>query len=413
MSKRKPSTKAKQAKLISMHMAYPLSRMKPFSKNPRNHENTIDLLVRSLGIFGAIAPIVLRQDGTIAAGHARYKAAKKEGRKTFPAIKVKFVDEEAFVAYVMADNQIATRSTWISAEFGELQDQLADAGWVPEDTGFDPDMIPAIRAADLGIDEKQRARADEVPAPPKKAKSRLGDLYILGKHRLLCGTCTDKKAVKRLLDGIIPVLLTDPPYCSGGSQEAGKKAGTWGDIASDNLSTRGYQALMEKMLAASPLSAVYMFTDWRMWIPLFDIVESKGHAVRSMLVWAKENPAMGGIWRTQHELIMFASRANQAKRSGEASTGNVLRAARTGNKLHYTEKPASLLVDIITNDGTAKDRQHSDIYDPFLGSGTTMIACEQLGRRCFAMEIEPIYIDVAVKRWETFTGKKAKRVRRG
>jgi len=145
VSKRKPSTKAKQAKLLSMHMAYPLARMKPFSKNPRNHEDTIDLLVRSLGIFGAIAPIVLRQDGTIAAGHARFKAAKQQGRKTFPAIKVKFADEEAFIAYVMTDNQIATRSTWISADFGDLQDQLADAGWVPEDTGFDPDMIAEFR----------------------------------------------------------------------------------------------------------------------------------------------------------------------------------------------------------------------------------------------------------------------------
>ena len=234
-------------------------------------------------------------------------------------------------------------------------------------------------------------------------------MWLLGDHRLLCGDCTNAGDVARALDAQHFITVTDPPYCSGGSQEAQKGAGTWGNIASDSLSTRGYQKLIESVLSHIHPQAVYIFTDWRMWTALFDVVEAKGHAVRSMLVWAKESPGMGGLWRTQHELVLFGSRENQAKRKGKASVGNILRANRTGNLLHYTEKPVSLISNIINNDGTATHRVNAPVYDPFVGSGTTIIACEQLDRRCYAIEIESKYVDVCVERWEQFTGNKAKR----
>lgn len=407
MSKRKPSTKAKQAKLISMHMAYPLARMKPFGKNPRNHEDTIDLLVRSLGIFGAIAPIVLRQDGTIAAGHARFKAAKQQGRKTFPAIKVKFVDEEAFIAYVMADNQIATRSTWISADFGVLQDQLADAGWVPKDTGFDPDMIPAIRAADLGMDDKQRARADEIPKPPKKAKSRLGDLYILGKHRLLCGDAKKEVDVNRLMDGAkADCVLTDPPYGIG-------QKGVPGDEP---------EKLSKLINAAIPLfpvknAVVIAFQSTRTFPVWLDCIRENDHKFERILSLYKEAqctyPWRG--WILISESILVSTVGKPSWQDVKPYHHDVYIVSEVSHEIpddigwHGSIKPIVVVVDLLSRIG----KQRGLVFDPFLGSGTTMIACEQLGRRCFGMEIEPIYIDVIVKRWENFTGKKAKRMRRG
>lgn len=418
MSKKKVDapTKAKQAKLLSMHMAYPLSKMKPYGKNPRNHEDTIDLLVRSLGIFGAIAPIVLREDGTIAAGHARYKASQKQGRKTFPAIKVKFVDEEAFIAYVMTDNQIATRSTWISAEFGELHDQLDAAGWMPEDTGFDPDMIPEIRAADLGLNEGGgNTDPDDVPDPPKVATSKTGDLYILGDHRVLCGDATKPEDVKRLMDGAaIDLFLIDPPYCSGGFQESGKAVGSVGTEAShrkivnDRLSTRGFSALIRSALSNVNASFFYCFTDWKMWTHLFDVSESSGYGVRSMIVWDKGTAGMGRGWRSQHELILWGCKDVPPYPKKFPGAGNVLTVQRSGNVNHTTEKPTELIVNLLSNTPFAKT-----VVDTFLGSGTTLIACEQLNRKCYGMEIEPFYVDVIVKRWETFTGLKAKLIREG
>lgn len=250
---------------------------------------------------------------------------------------------------------------------------------------------------------------DEIPEPPENPITKHGDVWILGEQRVLCGDATHKLDEKTMPLGEGAILLTDPPYCSGGSQEAQKKAGTWGNIAADNLSTRGYSKLIEGVLAATQFRAVYIFTDWRMWIPLYDVVEAKGHAVRSMIVWAKDNPAMGGIWRTQHELVLFGSRENQAKRGGEGSAGNILRSKRTQNEHHYTEKPVDLIAQIIKNDQTSKHREDSVVVDTFAGSGTTLIAAEQVGRKCYAIEIEPKYCDVIVKRWENLTGKKAKK----
>ena len=407
--------KTKQAKLLSMHMAYPLSKMKLYKKNPRNHEDTIDLLVRSLGIFGAIAPIVLRHNGTIAAGHARYKAAKKQGRKTFPAIKVKFADEEAFIAYVMADNQIATRSTWISAEFGELHDLLDAAGWVPEDTGFDPDMIPAIRAADLGLGSTSTKDPDKIPEPPKKAKSRLGDLYILGNHRVLCGDATKQEDIERLLDGAVPVLMvTDPPYGvnydpgwrndAAAKGQIGFAARREGKVTNDNRIDWGdaYELF--------PGDVAYTWSPSRndYSIVTGQVLQRSGFIIRMQMIWAKPAPVIGrGHYNWQHEPCWYAVRKGKtAHWIGGHSQSTLWQISNRltddeGKTDHGTQKPVECMARPIRN------HKAPEVYDPFLGSGTTLIACEQLGRKCYGMEIEPLYVQVCIERWEQFTGKDA------
>jgi DNA modification methylase len=196
-------------------------------------------------------------------------------------------------------------------------------------------------------------------------------------------------------------VLTDPPYCSGGFQEAGRSAGSIGtdaqivrQIANDRLSTRGYMALIKAAIGATAIPLAYVFTDWRMWVNLFDVMESSGFGVRNMIVWDKGSPGMGMGWRTQHELVMFASRA-AVQFDGHKAQGNVISASCTGNPDHPTQKPVELLSAILEVTDMAKT-----VYDPFLGSGGTLVSAHRLGRVCYGCELDPKYADVVLRRAE-------------
>jgi DNA modification methylase len=296
------------------------------------------------------------------------------------------------------------------AALAETNAQALDALLREVDTGSEglQQMYADLaEAAELYQDDAKEIVEDEVPEPPADPITKPGDLWILGEHRLLCGDSTKAEDVERLMAGAVAeVMLTDPPYCSGGFQEAGRGAGSIGTrsglmIANDALSTRGYQSLMKAVLGTFEPSCAYMFTDWRQWISLFDCMESSGFGVRSMIVWDKGSPGMGRGWRCQHELVMFGSRITSPFEPTDCH-GNVIKASRTGNPDHPTQKPVDLLATII------KTTSFATVFcDPFCGSGTTLIAAEQLGRKCYGMEISPQYCDVIVKRWETLTGKKA------
>lgn len=193
------------------------------------------------------------------------------------------------------------------------------------------------------------------------------------------------------------VLLTDPPYSSGGSQEAAKSAGSIGTrssevIAYDNLSTRGYRNLMREVLRwANQCDEALVFTDWRMWIESYDAVEGAGWRVRNMLVWDKMQMGMGMPFRNQHELVVYGKRSPAAITSGKC--GNVIACRRSGNANHPTEKPVDLLCAMLrtcVNTGT--------VLDPFMGSGTTLVAAKSLGRRAVGIELEERYCEIAAER---------------
>lgn len=247
---------------------------------------------------------------------------------------------------------------------------------------------------------------DGAKVVPSEPTTRRGDLWLLGRHKLLCGDCTVPAEVEALCgDGPPDLVLTDPPYCSGGFQEAGKSAGSVGteaphkQVANDRLSTRGYMALLKAMFALTPARHAYVFVNWRMWSHLFDVAESSGYGIRSMIVWDKSSPGKGQGWRSQHELILWASKV--VPRYG-VHVGNVVQCARTGNDLHTTQKPVELLRKLAEVAGFA-----DPIYDPFGGAGSTIMAAEELGRTCLTMEVDPAYVDVAVRRWQERTGQVA------
>jgi len=271
---------------------------------------------------------------------------------------------------------VESESEAVQAMLGGLRDQ-AQRAMGPGEGLTDPDAVP------------------EAVEPVAKR----GDVWVCGDHRVMCGDSTDAEDVARLMAGEKAELcLTDPPYCSGGFQEAGKAAGSVGTrgaemVHNDTLSTRGYSALMKAVLGKAQVGILYVFTDWRMWVNLFDVAESSGFGVRNMIVWDKGSPGMGVGWRMQHELILCAIRV-KAPFDPKKAQGNVIQCQRTGNTLHATEKPVALIEKLLDVTDMA-----TTILDPFLGSGTTMIAAERLGRRCYGMEICENYTDVSVKRW--------------
>lgn len=385
---------------------YPLiniKELKPYKNNARLHpKEQIEKIKNSITEFGFITPVIIDENNTILVGHGRTQAAKELGLTELPYRRITNLTDEQKRAYILADNKLSDIAEW---DDELLQMELESISLDMTAFGFE----------DFNIDfEKTEIVEDEIPEPPKEPKAKKGDLYKLGRHRLLCGDSTDAAQVKVLFGGEQPFcIVTDPPYCSGGFQEAGKRSGSIGTrdnimIANDTLSTRGYMALIKNVItAAGDVGIVYAFTDWRMYINLFDTMESSGFGMRNMIVWNKGSAGMGVGWRAQHELCIMASRSAQ-KFNPHKAQGNVITCGRTGNVNHPTEKPVELIAKIIDVTDFA-----NAIYDPFSGSGTTLIACEELGRTCYAMELEPQYVDVIIQRWEQYTGKKAELIKGG
>ncbi|MGE3276741.1 MAG: DNA modification methylase [Vicinamibacterales bacterium] len=334
--------------------------------------------------------------------------------------------EEQKTRLALADNRANELSAWDVDRIREFE-----AAGVELDRFFDVEELEALLGeAPEGDGPRPGAKhTDRDVAPEMRPTAiRPGQIFALGRHRLVCGDCRDPELAAKLIAGATPLIVSDPPYCSGSFQEAGKGAGTWGDIASENLSTRGFQTLITKTLEAWRPQSVYFFTDWKMWIPLYDLVEGAGLPIRSMIVWNKGTPGLGAVWRTQHELVQFATRARNAKRPGVGTRGNVIDipaldaqerqaedvsavvgAGRTGNHLHYTEKPVDLLDVILAND-EATARGACVVVDPFAGSGTTLIAADGRDRTCIAVEVEPKFCQVVIDRWEALTGGKAEKL---
>lgn len=394
-----------------------VAKLVPNPKNPNQHpDSQIQLLGRIIRQTGWRQPItVSKRSGFIVKGHGRLSAALLEGIKEAPVDYQNYTNDAEEYADLVADNRIAelaeTDNRLLADIFAEI-----DTGEIPmELTGYTEDEVESLVTALSEALHNDLREPDDIPEPPEpdQTVTQKGDLWILGRHRVVCGSSTNAADMGLLLDGAHPeILLTDPPYCSGGFQESGRSSGSIGTkrydkdgkeiavtIANDTLSTRGYQSLMREVLQNFDGLVAYIFTDWRMWVYLFDIVETAGLGVKNMLVWNKKSPGMGMGWRTQHELVMFAHRT-KPKWDNHKGYGNVLEATHSGNELHPTQKPVEILEKLLDNTDWAKG-----VLDTFGGSGTTLIAAESVGQASFIMEMEPRFVDVIVRRYIKTTGK--------
>ena len=224
----------------------------------------------------------------------------------------------------------------------------------------------------------------------------MAEKVVIGNATLYHGDCREVLADLQLTPQT--TVITDPPYSSGGFQEAGKSGGSIGTrtddvIALDNLSTRGYQRLMREVLRHLNLAdECYIFTDWRMWVYTADALEDGGWRVRNMLVWDKQQMGMGLPWRNQHELCAFGKRTPAQMKDGKF--GNVLAVPRSGNSYHPTEKPTALIERIVANSNGTQ------VVDPFMGSGTAGVACYARGVPFIGIEMDRLHFDTACKRIE-------------
>lgn len=406
----------------------PIRDLRGHPDNPKDHD--LALLGESFGRFGFVDFLAMdERTGLVASGHGRLErlVADEEAGDVEPPEGVivdadgqwrapvargwSSADDDEARAYLAAANRIGEVGGW-KGDVGEFLDGLRQrAARGLEGVGFDgvdvDDLLGRSDPLEV-LPPAHRRDPEDAPAPPSDPVTQEGDLWLLGPHRLLCGSCTMPGDVAALMPTPADMILTDPPYCSGGFQEAGRMGGSIGtirttgivpQIANDRLSTRGYMALIREMLNVGKCSIAYVFTDWRMWVNLFDVVESSGYGVRSMIVWDKGSPGMGMGWRAQHELVLMASAATIKWDKRGAAAGNVVRAQRTGNPLHPTQKPVELLEHLIATTTPVRT-----IYDPFAGSGSTLIAADRTGRTCYAMELDRTFCDVILTRYQAATG---------
>ena len=325
-SEAKPKATAGGVPVFCAHDAIvAIEKLVPNPKNPNQHpDEQVKLLGRIIKATGWRQPItVSNRSGFIVKGHGRLLAARAAGLTEAPVDYQEYASEAEEYADLVADNRLAELSEVDNAMLADIFKGI-DPDEIPvELTGYTEQEFNDIAAAlEQEIEDIDEDTEDAVPQEAAEIVTKRGDVWILGRHRVMCGDCTNQEDRAKLLNGATPeILLTDPPYCSGGFQESGKSEGSigskakmkWGEgkrpsIANDTLSTRGYQELLKQAINGSPCVIAYIFTDWRMWIYLFDLVEGSGYGVKNMIVWNKKAIGMGVGWRAQHELIMFATR---------------------------------------------------------------------------------------------------------
>jgi DNA modification methylase len=369
-----------------------VSALIPYAKNSRTHDDAqVAQIAASIKEFGWTNPILVDGDKGVIAGHGRLLAARKLGMAKVPTIELKDMTEAQKKAYVIADNKLALNAGWdtnfLSLELQELKDQDFDLTLL----GFDDKELDALLAPETteGLTDE-----DAVPETPIEPKTKLGDIYILGNHRLMCGDSTSIDAIDKLLDGHRPdMVFTDPPYNIDYQGVKDKRE----KIKNDKMDDSAFKDFLTQSLYSC--ETMYVCCSWQYSHLFKEAMETIGRKPKAMIVWDKVNPAQNlDKYYKQHELIYYYGDFGGHK----TLRGDVWTLKRQKNTVHPTMKPVEL-IQLALEDQVGKHI----VLDIFGGSGSTMIACEKLGRKARLMELDPKYCDVIVKRWEDFTGKKA------
>lgn len=386
----------------------PIGSIKPYANNPRANDAAVDAVAASIRAFGWRVPIVCDEDMVIVAGHTRYKAALKLGLAEVPVHVARGLTPDQARAYRLADNQTASLATWDDERLALELAALQAADFDLTLTAFPEDEVlrllttpPADGAGD----------PDAVPEPPAAPVTRPGDLWVLGRHRLLCGDATGPADLARLLpDGPADVLLTDPPYNVAYS---GKTADAL-TIANDDMEPDHYRAFLTAALTAAagrlkPGGAFYVWHADTAGLDVRTACAQAGLTVRQCLVWVKSGMVLGRQdyqWRHEPCLYGWADGAAHTWLSDRSQTTVLEFDKPARNPDHPTTKPTALFAYLIGN----SCKPGGLVLDPFAGSGTALAAAEQTGRSAALLELDPRYCDVIVQRFEALTGQKAERV---
>jgi DNA modification methylase len=406
----------------------------PDPRNPRNHDRAqVRAIARSIETFGFNAPILIDGNRQIVAGHGRHEAAKLLGLAQVPVIRLEHLTEAQARAYMLADNKLTDRSTWddtkLAIHLRELSDLAVD--FDIEAIGFE---FPEIDFRIQSIDAPEAADdADEFEEVVGPAVSIAGDLWLLGDHRVYCGSALDPSVYAILMEGQKAAgVMTDPPYnvkvdghvSGNGAIKHREFAMASGEMTEDEFT--GFLARTFDLISANadPGALIYACMDWRHMGEMLAASRAAGCDLLNLCVWVKSNGGMGSFYRSRHELVFVFRNgksahvnnvqlgrfgrnrsnvwnypgANSFRRKGQANSLN----------LHPTVKPIGLVADAILD----STRRGDILLDPYLGSGTALLAAERTGRRCYGIEIDGRYVDTAIERWQRLTGQKAQSLER-
>jgi DNA modification methylase len=387
----------------------------PYAKNAKKHDAAqVAAIAGSIREFGFNNPVLIDADNGIIAGHGRVLAAHQLGLEAVPCLRLTHLSDTQKRAYILADNRLAEIGGGWDADMlaAELEALSAD-GITMEDIGFDADALEELGA---GLGNEGNPEADAEPQIDKAEELRAkwgvepGQLWELGDHRLLCGDSTKKEDVERVMGGErAQMAFQDPPYALFGNSTG--MAG----VADDKMIRPFFRDIADRLSQAVRRGGhIYSCCDWRSWCCVFDVFTQRGLVAKNMIVWDKCSAAMGQAYRSQHELLFFGIIASHDKTATTQQTGNsrqivdgnVWQFKRVKEKEHNAQKPVELLEKAISNSSD----KGGLVLDLFSGSGTSLIACEQLKRKCRTIEIEPSFVAVAIQRWADATGKTPKLV---
>lgn len=379
----------------------PLSEIKLYEKNPRKNDRAVDTVMKSIKEYGFLNPIILDKDNVIIAGHTRFKAAAKMALREVPVIWADQLTPEQVAGYRIMDNRSNENASWDMDLLKEELTMLKDSNFNLDLTGFSFAQLDKIVPTDLS-DEKIDVNAYE--RAKSKTKIQRGEIYKLGSHILMCGDSTNEGDVKKLIgETQIDMIFTDPPYgidyLGGRTQLMNDKP--YGKIEEDKEEdiSKYVQTILkyqpqngDSFVSLSPVNLKPALNQY----DNYDAV----------IVWKKQSPGLGFQWiRRYCEFLIFKS--NRKKEKQEASEFDFWE-IDTDNRVDYThgtQKPVSLAARAIV----FSTKTGGNVLDLFAGSGSTLIACEQKNRKCIAIEIEPVYCQVIIDRWERLTGRKAEK----
>lgn len=407
-----------------------ISALTPAARNARTHsKKQIRQIADSIQQFGFINPVIVDDHDRIFAGHGRVEAAKLLGMTEVPVIRVSHLTDAAIRAYMLADNRLSEKAGWdrelLAIELNELALLLPQVNLDLSSTGFEPSEIDSI-LVDFGTDRPNPA--DDIPAlDDKAAVARMGDIFVLGRHRILVGDAREADSYARLMRAERAVTaILDVPYnvkIFGHVGGRGRIKHPEFVCASGEMSSEQFTEFLEQGLRLCAQFSVdgaihYVFMDWRHMWELIAAGRAVYTELKTLCVWTKNNAGQGSFYRSQHELVFVfkhgtAPHVNTFELGQHGRTRsnvwpyagvNSFRAGRLDElKMHPTVKPVALVVDAMRD----CSRRGDIVLDAFVGSGTTIIAAEQIGRRAFCMEIDPHYVDVCIRRWQAYTKRDA------
>lgn len=387
----------------------PLEKLIPYARNARTHsEAQVAQIAASIKEFGFTNPVLVDGENGVIAGHGRLLASRKLGMVDVPVIELAGLSDASKRAYILADNKLALNAGWdeamLALEVGELSALGADLSVA----GFSDLELHALAAdRNPGLTDP-----DEMPEAPEQPVTRLGDAWALGRHRLVCGDCTDPAVVSELLNGVLPhLMVTDPPYGVNYQPQwrnrvvrsDGTRVGALavGEVLNDE------RADWREAWALFPGDVAYVWHAALHTSAVSNSLEAAGFTIRAQIIWDKTRLIIGrGDYHWQHEPAWYAVRKGKTghwagDRKQTTVWGISHQRSETG---HGTQKPVECMKRPIENNSSPGQA----VYEPFSGSGTTIIAAEMTGRSCYAIELSPAYVDVAVQRWQAFTGQTAK-----